>query len=146
MLISELILELEKIKDNIGNVQVTKDRAGTSIDHVGMYGVRCVLYSDYEYIGDDIVRFDIDYKDKDRICKFVSENRLLDLLYDYKKYGQVELKIIPKKRHQIHSINDNFYFLIVDITIKNKEDFIIFSKELEKQHIKDVKVNIKYGV
>lgn len=146
MLISELILELEKIKKSFGDVDVTKDRAGTSIEHAYIYGVRCVLESEYDYIGDDLARFDMDYKDKDKLSRFIVDNNLLDLLYDYRKYGTIELQIKPKRKHQIHHYNDNFYFLIVNITIKDKNDFLLFSNELEKQHIKDVKVNIKYEV
>lgn len=146
MLISELISELSKMKKIVGDVEVSKNRAGTSIDHVYMYGVRCILESEYEYIGDDLARFDIDYHQKDKLAQFIVDNNLLKLLYDYRRYGKISLKLKEKYRHQIHSANDNFYFLFVDIQITNKEDFLLFSEELEKQHFKDVKVSIKYEV
>lgn len=146
MLISELISKLENIKSKNGDLKVAKNRAGDTVDYVYVFGVNCILDTEYEYIGDDIVRFGIDYKELKKICQFVAKNKLLDLLYDYKEYGFVNLKLIRKNKKDIKCIEDNLHYLIVDINISDKKDFLEISEKLKNENRKDVIVNIRYRV
>lgn len=144
MLASELIKELEDCIEKFGDVEVVKTRAGLSVDHVYIWGVKILLQAEEEYIGDDIVRFNIDYLERDKIARFVVEHNCLDLLYDYTKYGKVSLKLETKRRHQIKSINDSIYILNVGIEVDKDEDINVLIDELKGQNIKDINVFLQY--
>lgn len=72
MNISELITELEKMREMHGDLTVTKHRNGEEVTNVYWYGAyQCLLHSPLDELQDELVRYTNDYINLERICNYI---------------------------------------------------------------------------
>ena len=78
MNISELIKELEEIRDKTGaDLTVVKTRSGEEITNVFYYGAHyCVLFSEIDNTEDEIVRYVKNPSEMERIANYIVQENL----------------------------------------------------------------------
>lgn len=101
MNISELIKELEEIRDKTGaDLTVVKTRSGEEITNVFYYGAHyCVLFSEIDNTEDEIVRYVKNPSEMERIANYIVQENLNDAIRELLKNTNnlsMELKYIPK--------------------------------------------------
>jgi len=101
MNISELIKELEEIRDKTGaDLTVVKTRSGEEITNVFYYGAHyCVLFSEIDNTEDEIVRYVKNPSEMERIANYIVQENLNEAIRELLKNTNnlsMELKYIPK--------------------------------------------------
>ncbi|WP_296861268.1 hypothetical protein [uncultured Methanobrevibacter sp.] len=72
MNISELINELERMREMHGDLTVTKNRNGEEVTNVYWYGAyQCLLHSQLDELQDELIRYTNDYSNLKRICNYI---------------------------------------------------------------------------
>lgn len=101
MNISELIKELEEIRDKTGaDLTVVKTRSGEEITNVFYYGAHyCVLFSEIDNTEDEIVRYVKNPSEMERIANYIVQENLNEAIRELLNNTNnlsMELKYIPK--------------------------------------------------
>ena len=101
MNISELIKELEEIRDKTGaDLTVVKTRSGEEITNVFYYGAHyCVLFSEIDNTEDEIVRYVKNPSEIERIANYIVQENLNEAIRELLNNTNnlsMELKYIPK--------------------------------------------------
>jgi len=100
MNISELIKELEELRERTADLTVVKKRNGEEITGVYSYGAHyCLLTSDLDTMQDEIVRYVKNIGDLERIAQYILNENLNDVIHEILKQTRdisMELKYIPK--------------------------------------------------
>ena len=142
MNISELIKELEEIRDKTGaDLTVVKTRSGEEITNVFYYGAHyCVLFSEIDNTEDEIVRYVKNPSEMERIANYIVQENLNEAIRELLKNTNnlsIELKYIPKIEKSLNKKvnipylhleiynNSNKLFLDTVKNIHNKFDYCL---------------------
>lgn len=107
MNISELIKELEELRDKVGaDLTVVKTRSGEEITDIFYYGAHyCVLFSEIDNTQDEIVRYVKNPSEIGRIANYIVQENLNDAITEILNNTHdvsMELKYIPKKEKSLN--------------------------------------------
>lgn len=137
MNISELITELERMREMHGDLTVTKARNGEEVTSVYWYGAyQCLLHSEVDDLMDEIVRFTDNYRELRRISSYILNQGLVDVINELrinKDDFKVDIETIPMDMEIIDEVI-NYPYLTIEIWNDSHKQALKQIKEIHTEY------------